>query len=224
MEAPIMKEKLSYLTTVFLEKNKDINLSALRTFDACYTGNILDSIAAYDFLTENTKPNNTIIDIGTGGGFPLLPLALYLPDRRFTGVDAIAKKIKAIEEIATTCGIENTSFVTDRCEVIGQLKKYRETFNICTSRAVASLAVLLEYMAPFVRPDGFLLCYKSMQIEEELEASLHAQKVLHCPLIQQISYTLPGDFGTRQLLVFQKKDTLSKEYPRAVGIPKKTPL
>lgn len=215
---------LQSLCTTFLTKNSQLNLSALRTTELCWTGNILDSIAGIPLIEHYVPTNGTILDIGTGGGFPLLPLATCMPNRQFTGLDSVQKKIDAIAEIAETEALKNVQFICSRTEDAGQNPALREQFDCVTSRAVAPLNTLLEYMAPFVKPKGHLLCWKSMHIQEESQASLDARSILDCHLVQTYQYALPQDFGNRQILVFQKLSSLSKEYPRAVGIPKKTPL
>lgn len=219
-------EQLRALMRVFLAENANINLSALRTEEACWYGNILDSVAFQELNCAEvmTKPGSTLIDIGTGGGFPLLPLAIIYPGAQFTGLDSIGKKIAAVTRIATESGIKNMKGIADRAEVLGHDKKYREQFDIVTSRAVAPLNVLLEYCSPFTKIGGYIVLWKSLHITDELKASESAQKALCCPLVTSHTYTLPGDFGSRQLLVFRKGRPLDKKYPREVGMAKREPL
>jgi 16S rRNA (guanine527-N7)-methyltransferase len=215
---------LQQLCSTFLQKNTELNLSALRTPQLCMVGNIIDSLGGLDPLKKYTQPGDSIIDIGTGGGFPFLPLAVTLPDRTFIGLDSIQKKITAIEEIAYKEGLKNVQFICSRCEDAGQDKRYREQFSAVTSRAVAPLNTLLEYMVPLVKDGGYILCWKSTHIAQENQDSLTARTKLHCHLIETVRYTLPDDFGERTILVFQRMGKLSRQYPRAIGIPKKTPL
>jgi 16S rRNA (guanine527-N7)-methyltransferase len=114
--------------------------------------------------------------------------------------------------------------IAERTEVLGRDVKHREKYDVVTSRAVAPLNVLLEYCSPFAKVNGQIVVWKSMHIDEELAASANAQKMLGCALTSTHEYTLPGDFGTRQLLIFTKTKTLPMEYPRKVGIPKQQPL
>lgn len=218
------EQHLLRLQTYFLAENKQINLTALRTEDACWHGNILDSTAGQGAIEKYTKAGDTIADIGTGGGFPLLPLAILFPDRHWVGIDSVQKKITAIEQIAISSTIGNTTFISDRLEDLGHVPKHREQYAAVTSRAVAPLATLLELMAPLVAVNGHLICWKSVHIQDELLASLTARDLLDCHLVETISYTLPGDWGTRQLLVFQKIKATKKRYPRENGTPKKDPL
>ncbi len=219
-------EKLRLLMRIFLAENANINLSALRTEEACWYGNILDSAAFQELNCSAVMAESgaTLIDIGTGGGFPLLPLAILYPTATCTGLDSIGKKIAAILRIAKEAGITNMKGIADRAEVLGHDKKYREQFNIVTSRAVAPLNVLLEYCSPFAKIGGYIVLWKSLHIDDELQASEAAQKALCCPLVTSHTYTLPGDFGSRQLLVFRKGRPLDKKYPREVGMAKREPL
>jgi 16S rRNA (guanine527-N7)-methyltransferase len=223
---------LRQLLMVFLKKNEDINLSALRTEEACWTGNVLDSLALLDILPTllagHSPPEAddgwTLADIGTGGGFPLLPLAIAMPHATLTGFDSVGKKMKAVQEIAHDVGINTISLVTERVEELGHEVQYREQFDIACARAVAPIATLLEYCAPFVKPNGYIILWKSLQIDDELAAAESARQALALSQPTSHVYELPGDFGSRQLLIYPKKGRLPKTYPRAVGIPKKTPL
>lgn len=208
---------------IFLAENANINLSALRTEEACWIGNIQDSLAFLE-LSQELIPNSKVLDIGTGGGFPALPLAIVYPQVRFTGLDSIRKKTEAILRIAKAADIKNIEVIADRAEVLGHKKKHRECYDMVTARAVAPLSILLEYCTPFVKVGGKIILWKSMHIDAELEESAAAQKALSCELTAKHSYTLPGDFGTRQLLIFTKTEKLNLNYPREVGMAKREPL
>jgi 16S rRNA (guanine527-N7)-methyltransferase len=213
-----LEKRLHELVTVFLEENAHVNLSAFRTEEACWIGNVLDSLAAHELMHGN------VLDIGTGGGFPLLPLAMGLPAVHFTGMDATGKKIDAIGRIVKKLKLNNVALVTGRAEALGHEKKYREQFDVVTARAVADINVLLEYAGPFVKVGGQVVLWKSMNAADELAQSAQAQKQLHCSFQKSVPYGLPGDFGTRQLMIFEKTGKAPKEFPRAVGIAKKKPL
>lgn len=189
-------------------------------------GNVLDSIAANDIFSQlvTRNPQLRLADVGTGGGFPLLPLAIALPDAQFTGMDSTQKKIDAVNRIKDALGLKNVNLICGRVEVIGHAKEYREMFDVVTARAVAEINVLLEYASPFVKVGGKVILWKSLDVDQELKDSEKAQKELHCSLKDKYIYELPGDFGKRQLLIFEKTKTLSKAYPRGVGVAKKNPL
>jgi 16S rRNA (guanine527-N7)-methyltransferase len=165
-----------------------------------------------------------IIDIGTGGGFPLLPLAITLPEARLMGVDATQKKIDAVSRIVEHLKLSNVSLISGRSEELGHDPNLREQFDVVLSRAVADTSVLLEYCSPFTKLGGFVILWKSTKMERELQDSLLARAELSCHLVMQHVYELPEGFGERQLLVFEKGGILPAKYPRPVGIPSKKPL
>ncbi len=221
MLTPELHKQLRQLVTVFLAENAKVNLSAFRTADLCWTGNVLDSLAALDVLTT---PSFSLLDVGTGGGFPLLPLAIALPEARLTGMDSTEKKVDAIGRIAKTMGLRNVMLVSGRAEALGHDPAFRERFDVVTARAVADINVLLEYCSPFVKNGGRIILWKSMNAEQELKDSESAQKEMKCRFTATHVYELPGDFGKRQLLIFEKINVLQSKYPRTVGTPKKNPI
>ncbi len=211
--------------TAFLDENTRINLSALRTEDTCWHGNILDSLALVDAVDAGLVPApHKLIDVGTGGGFPLLPLAIAYPDSAFTGLDSIGKKMKAIERIARASSISNVAVIAERSEILGKDTKHRERYDIVTARAVAPLKILLEYTAPFASIGGHVVLWKSMTIEQELSDAKNSASTLGCSLIHQHIYDLSGDWGTRQLLIYKKESRTPAQYPRAIGEAKVKPL
>lgn len=171
-----------------------------------------------------TNSTQTILDLGTGGGFPLLPLAICFPQIQFTGLDSTKKKIDAIKRISDQMSLKNVDLICTRAEEIGHNPSQREIYDLVTARAVAPLNTLLEFTSPFAKPEGLILCWKSLDVNQEIEESVQAQKVLNCQLINQIEYELPEGFGKRQILVFNKTSKLDAKYPRATGIPKKKPI
>ena len=212
--------------TAFLAENEKLNLTALRTPELCWTGNILDSLAVLDLLPQLFTDHRhlTIADIGTGGGFPLLPLAVMLPESHLTGIDSIQKKIDAVGRIAKAMSLMNVRLIPGRTEELGHDRTLREQFDVVTARAVAPINVLLEYCSPLTRVGGYVIFWKSLHIDDELHESLLARAELSCHLEKQFEYDLGGDWGKRQLLVFKKTAALSKKYPRDVGVPKKEPI
>lgn len=235
--------QLRRLLTLFLEENAKLNLSALRTPEKAWVGNVLDSLPLLE-ISESLNfdpPQMRILDIGTGGGFPLLPLATCLKGAQFTGLDSTGKKIEAIRRIAMLLDLRNVELLTGRAEELGHDPAHREQYDIVTARAVAEIPVLLEYASGFVKPHGHVVLWKSLQAEDELEASKAAQEAVFVHYQNDYRYDLdtlvreypledgkPLEFdqpwGTRRLLVFQKGSRTPKQYPRAVGIPTKDPL
>ncbi len=197
----VLEKQLHRLVTLFLEENAHINLSALRTEEKCWIGNVLDSLPLLE-LPDIVNNASTLIDIGTGGGFPLLPLAIAAPQLQCTGLDSIGKKMKAIERIAHAAEINNVRFVTGRAEQVAQERTHRAQYDIVTARAVSSIATLLDYCSGFAKPNGHIVLWKSMHCEEELRESAEAQRRTRWHFARSHVYTLPGDFGQRQLLIF----------------------
>lgn len=218
---PDTESALKRLMDAFLEENTKLNLSAMRTPETCWNGNVLDSLPVLDVLPA--KPIR-ILDIGTGGGFPLLPMAVCRPQWICVGLDSVEKKINALNRITEKIGIGNVDLICGRAEDVGRDPKHREQYDAVTARAVAPINVLLEYMSPFCKPGGKVILWKSKQVDDELNESLLARAELSCHLSVQHEYTLPGTWGTRQLLIFEKGSALSNKYPRDVGVPKKDPL
>jgi 16S rRNA (guanine527-N7)-methyltransferase len=220
---PDLERRLLSLRDRVLDENTRINLTALREAEKCWIGNVLDSLPLLEILGEIGHPKK-LLDVGTGGGFPLLPLALAMPDARWTGLDSTGKKIEAIRRIAKDQGIANVDLIVARAEDAARDPAHREQYDVATARAVADLSVLLEYVSPFVRVGGHIVLWKSLQAEEEIALSVTAQRSLHAPFEFSHRYALPGDFGERQLLVFRKGAATPKGYPRPVGVPGKLPL
>lgn len=217
------QKRLRDLQRVFLEENTKLNLSALREEDAVWIGNISDSLVALDTALFQ-KSDMKILDIGTGGGFPLLPLAICKPDCHFTGVDSTQKKLDAIQRMVDALDLTNVTLIAGRAEELGRDPNHRDAYDIVTARALAPLNVLLEFCAPFAKPKGHIVAWKSMKIETELQESLLARAELSCHLSSTYEYELPSDWGKRQLLFFEKLSNTDTKYPREIGLPKRKPL
>lgn len=224
-----LETRLRQLLQIFLEENAKLNLSALRDPERCWIGNVLDSMAFADYLSLEkgkirTQNVHKLIDVGTGGGFPLLPLAISLPHTECTGMDSTGKKLKAIDHLIAQLKLPNAKTLFGRAEDLGHEGWYREVFDVVTARAVAETRVLLEYMAPFAKVGGFVVLWKSVNIEAELSASRDAEQTLGLTFADRYTYELPGDFGQHQLLIYEKVEKTPKEYPRKNGEPKKHPI
>ena len=230
------ESKLRRLNQIFLEENQKLNLSAFREEEQSWVGNIEDSLSILDspLLLGEGKPvlseaeggvrSLKILDLGTGGGFPLLPLAICQPESKLTGLDSTNKKISAVERITKELSLTNVDLISGRAEELGRDPEHREQYDLILSRAVAGTNTLLELCAPFAKVKGKIVFWKSMKIDKELEDSLMARAELTCHLIDQYEYELPEPFGKRQLLIFEKTSPTSDKYPRKIGEPKKKPL
>ncbi len=220
---PEKERRLHELVTVFLAENAKLNLTAFRTEETCWIGNILDSLSFLDIVSD-FPDMKSLLDLGTGGGFPLLPLAIMLPDVICTGLDSMQKKIAAVERIVQQMSLQNVRCLLGRAEELGRSPQHREQYDVVTIRAVAELPILLEYAAAFVKVKGRIVVWKSMTIDKELQESLLARAELSCHLIAKHAYELSEGFGKRQLLIFEKTSPLLPKFPRGVGVPKKQPL
>jgi 16S rRNA (guanine527-N7)-methyltransferase len=220
------EERLRALVAAVLEENTKLNLTAMRTPEQCWTGNVQDSLALLDLLPEllADQKDLRIADIGTGGGFPLLPLAVCLPDATLVGMDSVAKKVEAVKRIMKKMELKNVKLVAGRLEELGRDDKHREAYDLITARAVAPINVLLEYCSPLAKVGGWVVLWKSLHAVKELEESLLARAELSCHLERNYEYDLGEEWGKRQLLVFKKTAGLLPKYPRGVGVPKKEPL
>lgn len=224
-----LETRLRGLLRIFLEENAKLNLSALRDEEKCWVGNILDSLSLFEYISSEkgkirTQNVHNLIDVGTGGGFPFLPLALVLDQTRCTGMDATGKKLKAVDHLIAQLGLTNANTLLGRAEDLGHDPAHREQFDVVTARAVADTRVLLEFMAPFAKVGGFVVLWKSVNIEAEFAASHNAEEALGLRFADRYTYELPGDFGQRQLLIYEKISQTPREYPRKNGEPKKHPL
>lgn len=188
-----------YIKT-FLEENSKINLMSKNDEKLIFEKHIFDSLSIKLLFDKLDTIPNTILDIGTGGGFPSIPIALEYPEIQVTGIDSIQKKINAISNIAKELQIKNIEFIRDRVENIKD-KKY----DMITSRAVAQASLLIEYAYPLLKKDGYLVLYKSKNVDEEIEKAKPLIRKLHMKISDIIEYSLPLEENyNRCLLVLQK--------------------
>ena len=207
---------------LILEWNEKVNLTSITEREAFIKKHYVDSIAICAF--PQIKEAKRIIDVGTGAGFPGIPLAILCPEKEFVLMDSLNKRIKIIDELSKEIGLNNVAFCHGRAEDLARKKEYREQFDLCVSRAVANLSVLSEYCLPFVKVGGWFAAYKSGAMEEELKGSLKAIDLLGG---QPEDHRMPDikgyDLDHRIFFIKKVKKTLSK-YPRKAGTPAKEPL
>ena len=205
----------------FLNYNSHTNLISKNDAKVLSEKHIFDSLAINKFSAINTC--KTLMDIGTGGGFPSVPIALLYPNIKVLGVDSIEKKIKFINKIATELNLKNLTAIASRTEELDA--NLREKFDIITSRAVAPLNVILEYATPYLKIGGYFVAYKSKIVNEEIENAQNALKVLNCELQEIISYELPLDENfDRKLVIIKKIKATPNDFPRRTGQAKSNPL
>lgn len=212
-------EKLEKYMDGILSCNEKVNLTAITKPEEFVEKHYLDSLQAIK-LAEY-KEAESVLDLGTGGGFPGIPLAIMCPDKKFTLVDSLSKRLNIIDELAEELDISNIITLHGRFEDLGKDPTLREGFEIVVSRAVAEMAVLAEYALPFVSVGGFLIAYKTggELLDEELDSAANAIKLLGGELIR-----IKKAQGNHVLAIIKKKRKTPKEYPRRAGTPKKAPL
>ena len=208
---------------MILEKNQYINLTSVRDRDEALQKHIADSLSC-DFMEEYEAAEN-VIDIGTGAGFPGVPLAIVSPDKKFTLVDSLNKRLRIIDELTGELGIKNVTTVHGRAEDVGKSKEHREQYDICVSRAVASLDVLCEWCLPLVKKGGYFVAYKGENVSRETEDAANAIKLLGGKIaeIRKVQTEEESISGHVLVMIKKVKNTPSK-YPRQAGQARKNPL
>jgi 16S rRNA (guanine527-N7)-methyltransferase len=211
----------SYMKNILLW-NEKVNLTAIRDEKEFVIKHFVDSIMCAGHIGKNGA--KTIVDVGTGAGFPGIPLAILFPEKKFTLVDSTSKKINIIKSVSEEIDLKNVVFIHARAEDLGNDKKYRERFDYCVSRAVASLSVLSEFCLPLVRIGGHFAAFKGSDIEGELAEAERAIRVLggKVDLIQPFLLDTM-DIG-HKLIYIKKMEKTPEKYPRKAGKPLKEPI
>lgn len=206
---------------LLVEKNKVMNLTAITELKEVISKHFIDSLA---LVKVYSLTNEKVIDIGTGAGFPGVPLKIIYPNINLTLFDSLKKRLNFLDEVIEKLNLSNISTLHGRAEDYGRNNQYREQYDICVSRAVAKLPVLLELCIPFVKTGGYFISYKSGNIDEEIELSKNALKLLKTEISRKESFALPGTDMQRSLLQLKKIAMTAKGYPRAAGKVDKNPL
>ena len=216
-----MSSKFAILTDFLLSENEKYNLTAIRSFDQVIQKHIYDSITISPYIPENAE----VVDIGSGAGFPALPLAIVRPDLKITAVDSTAKKVGFICKAAELLKLQNVAAACGRAEELSAPgEKLRERFDCCVARSVAELRVLAEFCLPFVKKGGIFLAMKSQSASHEINEAKNAAKTLGVAAEpNQISLYRSGE-DDRTVWIFQKTDKTPDKYPRAYAQIKKKPL
>lgn len=214
-----MKQFLDYYE-LLVETNKVMNLTAITEFDEVIEKHFLDSLSLCRIYDLNREIR--VLDLGTGAGFPGVPLKIAFPQIRLVLADSLNKRIKFLENVVGELSLKNVSCVHGRAEEMGRNKEYREQFDLCVSRAVANLSSLSEYCIPFVKEGGAFISYKSGEIEEEAAAAKKAISVLGGELREIYKFDLYEQ--KRSFVIIDKKKKTPKAYPRKAGTPTKEPL
>lgn len=207
---------------LLVEWNKVMNLTGITEFDEVMQKHFVDSVAAAEYV--EMEKINSLIDVGTGAGFPGIPLKIVYPHLQVTLLDSLNKRIKFLDEVVDNLGLIGIETVHGRAEDAAKKAEYREQFDLSVSRAVANLASLTEYCLPFVKVGGKFVSYKSVSVDEEIAQSKKAVYVLGGEIGKVEKFRLPGSDMERALVVVEKKRSTPKKYPRKAGMPTKEPL
>ena len=205
---------------LLLEWNEKINLTAITEPNDIILKHFIDSITINKYIEQS----NSIMDIGTGAGFPGIPLKIMNQNKKITLVDSLNKRINFLNEVCKEISLENIQCIHARAEELANDLKYRENFETVVSRAVARLNVLIEYMLPFVKKGGLCICMKGPNIDGELEEAKNAIKVLGGKIKSVESFFLPDSDIERNVIIIEKVTETPKKYPRRAGLPSKQPI
>ncbi len=224
--SPDQEMQLDVYYKRLVDTNEKFNLTSITEEQEVLEKHFLDSLSIVKLVPQEELRHRTIriIDVGTGAGFPGMVLAIAFPEAEVTLTDSLKKRLTFLEETSKELGLKNVRIVHARAEDLGRDPGYREQFDLCASRAVASLPVLCEYCLPFVRTKGLFAAYKGSNMEEELTAAEKAIELLGGELEKQVSFTLPQTEYERSLIGIRKIRKTPKTYPRKAGTPSKKPL
>lgn len=216
------KEQFNKFYDILIDWNKVMNLTAITEYEEVLKKHFLDSLSITKVI--NLKEIQSVIDVGTGAGFPGIPLKITFPHLKVTLLDSLNKRVRFLDEVICDLGLENVDTIHGRAEDIGKKEKYREQYDLCVSRAVANLATLSEYCLPYVKIGGVFISYKSGNIDEEIRNSRKVVNLLGGVIEETVKFELPGTDIGRSFVIIEKQKSTPKKYPRKAGVPSKEPL
>ena len=225
MDFAIDEGKINQLNKYYemlVEKNKVMNLTAITEYDEVIIKHFVDSLAISKVY--NMIPVKSVIDIGTGAGFPGMVLKIFYSDIQFTLLDSLNKRVGFLKEVAEELSLNKIDAVHGRAEDYARQANHREKYDLCVSRAVANLSTLAEYSLPFVKKGGYFVAYKAEDCLEEVKAAEKAISILGGKIEDTVMYKIPNSDITRAFVIIKKVNNISGKYPRKAGLPAKEPL
>lgn len=216
----IQIEKFYKYMNLLIEWNEKINLTAITEPKEIIMKHFIDSLT----ILKDIKGKNTLVDVGTGAGFPGIPLKIMDEEIKITLLDSLNKRINFLNEVINQLDLKNIETIHSRVEDAGKNKKYRERFDIATARAVANLATLSEYMLPLVKVGGKSICMKGSEVSEELQNSKKAISILGGEIENIDNFQLPKSDMMRNIVIIKKVKNTPNKYPRKPGTPSKEPI
>ncbi len=205
---------------LLIEWNEKINLTAIIEPEEIILKHFIDSLTIYKYIEKDNK----VVDVGTGAGFPGIPLKIANPELKITLVDSLNKRLIFLQDVINKLQLKNVEIIHARAEEFGQNKKFREKFDIATSRAVANLSTLSEYLIPLVKLNGKCICMKAGDADQEIEEAKKAINVLGGTIKEVENFMLPqSDIGRTVIIINKERNTPTK-YPRKAGMPSKDPI
>ncbi len=214
--------KLQTYYEMLVEWNKVMNLTGITEFEDVLLKHFIDSVAVCQ-ITDMSKVK-TVMDVGTGAGFPGMPLKIVFPHLEITLLDSLNKRIQFLNAVIEKLQLDGIDTIHGRAEDFGRNPDYREQYDLCVSRAVANLSSLSEYCVPFIKVGGRFISYKAGEVEEEVTLAGKAVRTLHCEPAVIEKIVLPDSDLSRSFVIIKKKGHLDKKYPRKAGMPTKNPL